>query len=166
MSFFTGHVLRQRVSRLDTVTVMIRIRTFALLTLLALACPAGALKLIVWDRDLQTKLGYGESSGSQMTVQLVRDYSGPVVVLFSREEDEKARGLYPTVKSRYDGTLRTGQLTLDVQNTSVTLARFLSGLKLNLVLQPTTQVFVLPGLRTVTDKTTDKTNDLKDQGDR
>ncbi|WP_034387990.1 hypothetical protein [Deinococcus sp. YIM 77859] len=141
---------------------MIRSRPLALLTLLALASPAGALKLIVWDRDLQTKLGYGESSGNQMTVQLVRDYSGPVVVLFSREEDERNRGLYLTVKSRYDGTLKAGQLTLNVQNMPVTLARFLSGLKLNLLLQPTAQVFLLPGLRTVADKTADP----KDQGDR
>ncbi|GMA15671.1 hypothetical protein E5F05_21010 [Deinococcus metallilatus] len=137
---------------------MIRIRTLAFLTLLALASPAQALKLIVWDRELQTKLGYGETSGGRMTVQLVQDYSGPVVALFSREEDEKARSLYPSLQSRYDGTLKAGQLTLDVQNTPVTLAKFLSGLKLNLVLQPVGQVFILPGLRSVTDPILNRTD--------
>ncbi|GAA5514327.1 hypothetical protein Dcar01_03082 [Deinococcus carri] len=143
---------------------MTRIFTLAL-TLLALASPAQALKLIVWDRDLQTKLGYGETSGDRMKVQLVKDYSGPVVVLFSREEDEKARALYPTLQTRYDGTLRAGQLTLDVQNTPVTLAKFLNGLKLNLVLQPTGQVFLLPGLRSTADKAPTP-NDPPDQGGR
>ncbi|GAA5533784.1 hypothetical protein [Deinococcus aluminii] len=137
---------------------MIRIRTLAFLTLLALASPAQALKLIVWDRELQTKLGYGETSGGRMTVQLVQDYSGPVVALFSREEDEKARSLYPGLQSRYDGMLKAGQLTLDVQNTPVTLAKFLSGLKLNLVLQPVGQVFILPGLRSVTDPILNRTD--------
>ncbi|WP_272976582.1 hypothetical protein [Deinococcus geothermalis] len=129
-------------------------RTLALvfLTLLTLASPAQALKLIVWDRELQTKLGYGETSGGRMTVQLVQDYSGPVVALFSREEDEKARGLYPNLQSRYDGTLKAGVLTLDIQNASVTLGKFLTGLKLNLVLQPAGQVFVLPGLGSLTEK--------------
>ncbi|EYB67094.1 hypothetical protein DEIPH_ctg052orf0107 [Deinococcus phoenicis] len=141
---------------------MTRTRTLALLTLLTLAAPAQALKLIVWDRELQTKLGYGETSGSRMTVQLVKDYTGPVVALFSREDDEKARGLYPTLQSRYDGTLKAGQLTLDVQNTPVTLLKLLGGLKLTLVLQPTSQVFVLPGLRSMTDTSPNHT----DQGGR
>ncbi|MEW6421026.1 MAG: hypothetical protein AB1511_04765 [Deinococcota bacterium] len=131
---------------------MTRTLSLVFLTLLTLASPAQALKLIVWDRELQTKLGYGETSGGRMTVQLVQDYSGPVVALFSREEDEKARGLYLGLQSRYDGTLKTGLLTLEVQNTPVTLSKFLTSLKLNLVLQPAGQVFVLPGLRSLPDK--------------
>lgn len=130
---------------------MTRTRSLAVLILLALAAPAQALKLIVWDRELQTKLGYGESSGDRVKVQLVKDYSGPVKVLFSREEDEKARGLYPSLQGSYQGVLKAGQLTLDVQNTPVTLTKFLNGLKLTLVVQPVGQVFSLPGLRSVTE---------------
>ncbi|WP_245872785.1 hypothetical protein [Deinococcus planocerae] len=128
-------------------------RTLALLTLLAFASPAQALKLIVWDRELQTKLGYGETNGKGgMTVQLVRDYTGPVVALFSREEDEKAAGLYANVQSRYDGFLRAGQLTLETPGGSLPLKRFLDGLKLNLLPQPTGQTLLLPGLRAGADK--------------
>lgn len=128
-------------------------RTLSLLTLMALASPAQALKLIIWDRELQTKLGYGETNGKGgMTVQLVKDYSGPVVALFSREDDEKAAGLYPNVQSRYDGVLKAGQLTLETPGGPLTLRRFLEGLKLNLLPQPTGQTLLLPGLRTAADK--------------
>lgn len=135
--------------------------TLALLTLLPLAAPAQAVRLIVWDRELQTKLGYGETTGEQMKVQLVKDYSGPVVVLFSREDEEKTRGLYPALKSRYDGDLKAGQLTLDTPNGPVTLARFLAGFGMTLQAQPAGQSLSLPGLRAlpVSDKT-------KTQGDR
>lgn len=142
---------------------MTRPLPLALLTLFALASSAQALKLTVWDPELQLKVGYGETSGTRMTVQLVRDYSGPVKVVFSREEDEKARSLYPSLQSSYPGTLKAGQLTLEVGNTTVTLARFLSGLKLTLTSQPTGQIFSLPGLRNVTDKTPP---DRPDQGGR
>ncbi len=141
--------------------MMNRFRPLALLTLLALASPAQALKLIIWDRELQTKLGYGETSGNRMVVQLVPDYAGPVVVLFSRDDDDKARGLYPALKSRYDGDLKGGQLTLDAPSGTVTLARFLTGLKLTLQTQTAGQSLSLPGLRAVPEK--DK---AKDQGDR
>lgn len=148
--------------------MMNRFRTLTLLTLFALASPAQALKLIVWDRELQTPLGYGETSGNRMVVQLVKDYTGPVVVLFSREDEDKARGLYPALKSRYDGDLKGGQLTLDVPNGAVTLARFLMGLRLTLQTQTTGQSLSLPGLRAVPekDKSKDKPGDPKDQGDR
>ncbi|MEF2277070.1 hypothetical protein V3W47_02090 [Deinococcus sp. YIM 134068] len=124
----------------------------ALLALLTLAAPAGALKLIVWDRELQTKLGYGETTDKGMTVQLVKDYNGPVVALFSREDDEKAAGLFPSVQSRYDGFLRGGQLTLETPNGSLSLARFLNGLKLDLLSQPSGQALSLPGLRAATER--------------
>ncbi|BDP43258.1 hypothetical protein DAETH_32270 [Deinococcus aetherius] len=127
-------------------------RTLALLTMIALASPAQALKLIIWDRELQTKLGYGETTGKGMTVQLVKDYTGPVVALFSREDEEKAAGLYASVQSRYDGFLRAGQLNLETPGGSVTLRRFLEGLKLNLLPQPAGQTLLLPGLRAATDK--------------
>lgn len=83
-----------------------------LLSLLALAAPAQALKLIVWDSELQTKLGAGESSGNKFSVQLVKDYSGPVKVIFSQSADEKTKGLFPGLQSSYDGTMKNGQLTL------------------------------------------------------
>jgi len=127
---------------------MTRLRTLVFLTLLSLASGAGAMKLIVWDRELQIPLGYGETSGSRMTVQLVRNYSGPVVLLFSRDDDDKERGLYAGVQRSYPGTLKAGQLTLEVGNSEQTLARFLTGLKLSLTLQPAGQSFTLPGLRT------------------
>jgi len=138
------------------------------LTLFALATPAQALKLTVWDPELQLVVGYGETSGSRMTVQLLKDYSGPVKVVFSREEDEKARNLYPSLQSSYPGTLKARQLTLEVGNTTVTLSRFLSSLKLTLAPQAAGQVFSLPGLRNVTDRNvTDKTPpDRPDQGGR
>lgn len=129
-------------------------RSLALLTLLALATPAQALKLIVWDPELQTVLGYGESSGGRITVQLLQDYAGPVKVLFSREEeeDEKARGLYSGVQSGYNGTLKAGQLTLKAQGNDVTLTKFLSTVKLSVQLQPAVQILELPGLRTAPEK--------------
>lgn len=123
---------------------MIRFRTLAALLLLTLASGAGALKLRVVDPELQLNLGYGETSGGRMTVQLVRNYSGPVVLLFSRSEDERNEGLFLNLQPRYVGTLRAGQLTLEVGNTEQTLARFLAGLKLTLSVQPVGQ---MPGVR-------------------
>ncbi|MFB9993843.1 hypothetical protein ACFFLM_17940 [Deinococcus oregonensis] len=137
-------------------------RLFFLIFLLALAAPAQGLKLIVWDRELQTKLGYGESSGSKFSVQMVGNYNGPVVVLFSQTDDEKDRGSFPGLQSRYDGTLKGGQLTLQASeqrlsaqsvtpngtpNTALTLARFLSAYKLNVTGQPSGQSLSLPGLK-------------------
>ncbi|MVN88832.1 hypothetical protein GO986_19000 [Deinococcus sp. HMF7620] len=116
----------------------------ALLTLLMLATPASALKLIVWDRDLLTKLGDGESSGGRVTLRLVTDYSGPVVVLFAPTEEERTRGGLSALKSRYVGTLDDGQLTLEGGQS---LSRLLSGFKLSLGVQPAGQSLSLPGLR-------------------
>ncbi|ANE44646.1 hypothetical protein [Deinococcus puniceus] len=136
-------------------------RTFLLILLFALAAPAQGLKLIVWDRELQTKLGYGESTGNKFSVQLVPNYSGPVVVLFSQTDEEKAKGSFPGLQSRYDGTLKAGQLTLQAPeqrmstqtanaaaaNTTLTLARFLSTFKLSVSGQPSGQTLSLPGLK-------------------
>lgn len=82
------------------------------LLLLALASPAQALKLIVWDSEMQTKLGAGESSGNRLSVQLVRDYSGPVKVIFSQSNDEKSKNAFAGLQSSYDGLLKNGQLSL------------------------------------------------------
>ena len=117
----------------------------------ALLTQAQALQVIVWDRDLQTKLGYGELSGSKLSLQLIADYSGPVVVLFARDNKEKNSfsGLLP----RYDGSLRSGQLNLDVPDAasstpqSITFGKFLGGFKLTLSLQSAGQNVSLPGLK-------------------
>ncbi|MBZ9714781.1 hypothetical protein [Deinococcus multiflagellatus] len=117
---------------------------FALLTLLSLSAPAGALQLIVWDREMNIKLGSGESSGGRMTVRLVDDYDGPVVVLFAPSDDERARGTFAGLKSRYTGTLNDGQLILEG---GTTLARLLTPFKLSVSLQRAGQSLSLPGLR-------------------
>lgn len=140
------------------------LRKFTVLAvLLALAASASALKVSVWDRELQTKLGDGETTGSKFNVRLVTDYDGPVVVLFALSDDEKARGAFPGLKSRYNGSLQDGQLTLQTQaaagtaasdrtlnglqiNTGTTLAKFLTAFKLSLNLQPAGQSLSLPGL--------------------
>ncbi|MFC5848454.1 hypothetical protein [Deinococcus petrolearius] len=127
--------------------------------LLALCPPALGLKLTVRDPELQTSLGYGESSGGRFNVKLVGDYEGPVVVLFSQSDDEKARGLFPGLKSSYDGVMRAGQLflntdaggsgakvtaapplrTMSVPATGTSLGRFLQPFKLTVSLQTTGQ---------------------------
>ncbi|AWN24139.1 hypothetical protein DKM44_13635 [Deinococcus irradiatisoli] len=108
---------------------------------------AGALQAIVWDRDLQTKLGYGEVVGSKLNLELVSDYSGPVVVLFARDSSEKTA--YNGLASRYDGLLKNGQLTIDLDSAqeNVTFSKFLSSFKLSLSLQSAGQNVSLPGLK-------------------
>ncbi len=127
------------------------------LTLSALAAPAQALKMSVWDRELQTKLGDGETVGGVFTARLVGNYQGPVVVLFALSDDEKLRGTYPTLKTRYDGALDDGQLSLQLPagtdraaaNGPLTLAKFLNLYKLRLTLQPTGETLSLPGLKVI-----------------
>ncbi|MFK7602830.1 hypothetical protein ACI3L1_11525 [Deinococcus sp. SM5_A1] len=144
-----------------------------LLCLTALAPAAGALKVQVWDRELQTKVGDGESSGSKLVMQLVGDYDGPVVVLFAQTDEEKSRVMFPGLKSSYNGNLSRGQLTLQVPgasgasvtkdsaaNTSLTLSKFLTPFKLTLSAQPAGQSLSLPGLKTT--DTAGKANTVKD----
>ncbi|MFC4456288.1 hypothetical protein [Deinococcus sonorensis] len=103
---------------------------------------AQALQVVIWDTQLQTKLGYGEVSGSRLNLQLVQDYTGPVVALFSRDADEK--DMYPGLASRYDGTLKGGQLVLN----DLPISRFLSSYKLSVSLQSAAKTLSLPGLKT------------------
>ncbi|GGK40235.1 hypothetical protein GCM10008955_37490 [Deinococcus malanensis] len=118
------------------------------LLLLVLASPAGALQFIVWDRDFQTKVGYGESSGGKFNVQLLPRYSGPVVVLFSQTDEERRRATFPTLLSRYDGFLRGGQLIIETPgNDDVTLSKFLATFRLSVSVQSTGQTLTLPGLK-------------------
>ncbi|WP_420595680.1 hypothetical protein [Deinococcus sp.] len=132
-------------------------KRIVLLSLLAalLHTPAEALQVIVWDRDLQTKLGYGEVVSSTLNMQLVPDYSGPVVVLFARDDREKTT--FSDLAARYDGVLRAGQLSLDVPGTpgSVTFSKFLGSFKLNLSLQSAGQSISLPGLKAAPDAVPD-----------
>ena len=137
-------------------------RPLLLLSALLVLCPpALGLKLTVRDPELQTSLGYGESSGGKFNVKLVADYEGPVVVLFSQSDDEKSRGVFPGLKNSYDGVMRGGQLFLNtdvaaaasakatgvsptlrsmsVPATGTSLGRFLQPFKLTVSLQTTGQ---------------------------
>lgn len=118
-----------------------------LLSALLLSTPAHALKLSVWDSELQTKLGDGESNGTQLRVRLVGDYNGPVVVLFAPSDEERARNTFPGLKSRYSGVLRGGQLDLQADNGPQGIARFLTAFKLTVTLQVPGSPVTLPGLR-------------------
>lgn len=117
-----------------------------LLVLAALsAVPAQAVQLVVWDPELQTKLGFGETVGNKLNLQLVPDYSGPVVALFSRESGEK--NSYPGLLPRYSGQLRGNVLTLEDGGSTVSLSKFLSAFKLTPSLQNSVRTFSLPGLK-------------------
>ena len=126
---------------------MMKRTSLALLSLLAFATPAQALKLIVWDPDFKNKVAYGESIAGRFTVKYDKDYTGPVVALFSQTEDEKARGTYAGLRGSYEGALRGGQLLLNVDDgaaavSAAATARSAPGnaarplLPLNKVLQP------------------------------
>lgn len=106
---------------------------------------AQAVQLVVWDPQLQTKLGYGSVVGNRLNLQLIPDYSGPVVALFSRDAAE--RNSYPGLLSRYSGQLRGGVLTLEDDGTVLSLSKFLSPFKLTPNLQNTVRTFSLPGLK-------------------
>ncbi|WP_412027391.1 hypothetical protein [Deinococcus yunweiensis] len=131
-----------------------------ILALSVLASPAQALKMSVWDRELQTKLGDGETVGGVFTARLVGNYQGPVVVLFALSDEEKLRGTYSTLKTRYDGALNDGQLSLQLPagtdraasapNGALTLSKFLNLYRLRLTLQPTGETLSLPGLKVIT----------------
>ena len=137
------------------------LRLPALLTLLTLltAAPAQALKVMVVDAELQSTLGYGETSGGRLNLQLVGNYNGPVVLLFAQTDAEKKAGLFPGLQARYDGTLRGGVLSLSESSANrasalsfpgsanpVTLDKFLKGFKLTLGVN--TPAVTLPGLKT------------------
>lgn len=98
---------------------MMKRTSLALLSLLALAAPAQALKLIVWDPDFKNKVAYGESIAGRFTVKYDKDYTGPVVALFSQTDDEKAKGTYAGLRGSYEGALRGGQLLLNVDGAAV-----------------------------------------------
>lgn len=118
-----------------------------ILSALLLFTPAHALKISVWDNELQTKLGDGESSGNQLKLRLVGDYSGPVVVLFAPSDEERARNTFPNLKSRYSGVLRGGQLDLQLDGGLQSVTRFLNSFRLSVTLQVPGTPVTLPGLK-------------------
>lgn len=124
----------------------------ALLTTLTATSPVSALQLLVWDRDLSTKLGDGESSGGKVTVRLAGDYNGPVVVLFAQSDEERARNAFPGLKSRYVGTLSNGQLNVmgEERNAPQSITKFLGVYKLSATVQVASAALSLPGLRKAT----------------
>lgn len=91
---------------------MMKLISIFVAVLLTLASSAGALKMSIWDREMQTTLGVGESSGNKFNVQLVKSYNGPVVILFSQTDEEKRSGTFTSLQNRYDGILKNGQLTI------------------------------------------------------
>ena len=116
----------------------------AALMLLALACcsaPAQALDMMVWDKALQTKLAYGQTeqtaSSKVLSGQVLRGASGPVVVLFSLDEAEKARRAFGTLESRYEGELKDGKLLLKLPGGVQSLEKLLEGYGFKLDLKPT-----------------------------
>ena len=115
---------------------MMKKTVLALAALSALSLPAQALKLTLWDRDLQTKVAYGESVGGKFNVKFDKDYEGPVIALFSQTDDERARGSFGGLQSSYTGRLQDGQIVLEVASKSVPLARLLQTFKLPVTLQP------------------------------
>lgn len=93
-------------------------RLFPLLaSALLLAPPASALKMSIWDREMQTTLGAGESNGNRFNVQLIKNFSGPVIVIFSQSDEERRNSTYAGLQNRYDGVLKNGQLTLMPETT-------------------------------------------------
>lgn len=126
---------------------MMKIISTLVAVLLTLASSAGALKMSIWDREMQTTLGVGESSGNKFNVQLIKSYSGPVVILFSQTDEEKRSGTYSALQNRYDGILKNGQLTVmnaddspatvtTLDKTTVTSSTKLSSTNLGKLLQP------------------------------
>jgi hypothetical protein len=130
---------------------MMKRTSLALLSLLALTAPAQALKLVVWDPELKSKVAYGETSGGRFNVKYDKDYSGPVVALFSQSEDEKAKGTYSGLRSSYAGVLRGGQLLIDNEASTsarsstnlLPLPRLLQPYKLSVNIQPTSLLLPL-----------------------
>ena len=104
----------------------------ALLALSGLGAPAGALDMMVWDQNLDTKLAYGESAGGVMRGQMVRDASGRVVILFSRSDPERARAQYPGLRSRYEGEVRGSQVLIKLPGGLQSLEQFLASYRLKL----------------------------------
>lgn len=94
---------------------------------------SSALKLTIWNPELTTKIGAGESlAAGKFSLQTVKGYNGAVVVVFSQSEEDKK--IMPTLQGSYFGTLNNGQLALypekekKAENT-ITLQKLLSPYK-------------------------------------
>lgn len=88
---------------------------------------AQALSLVVLDEGV-TPIGYGEVVGSRLFLKVPQNYSGKVVVVFSKDDGEQ--NLYSGLQTRYDAELRGGQLQLITGKTTQTLSKLLTNYKL------------------------------------
>lgn len=118
-----------------------------------------ALKLVVWDTELQAKVGWGESQDGKFRVSFVAKYNGPVVMVFSQTAQEKKKHMFPDLKNKYEGVLKDSRLNIDVSAYSddddsdendddktelVTLGKFLKKYKLTLVKVPSSSLPARP----------------------
>ena len=142
----TGHLAALHWTDMKTSLRPLSLLLAGALSVSSVLSSAQALQLVVWDPQLQTKLGYGELVGTRLNLQLVSDYSGPVVALFSRDSSEK--NSYPGLLPRYGGSLRGGVLTLEGdEGTPLTLSRLLTPYRLSVSPLNTPRSFSLPGLK-------------------
>lgn len=97
-------------------------RIIRLIALCALLCTgAGALQVVIMDRDLQSTLGTGQSVNGRLSLRLAEGASGPVVVFIKDDNGQT---------SSFPGELRAGQVTLQ----SGSLAALLAARGITLVL--------------------------------
>lgn len=102
-----------------------------------------ALKLTVWNPDLTTKVGAGETSGNRFPVFFVKDYNGPIVALFSQTDEEKKINSFSGLQNKYNGTLKNGQLMIysdDKKENEVSISKFLSYYKLTVSMSSVTSI--------------------------
>lgn len=98
----------------------------------AASTQAHALDMMIWNTGMETKLAYGESQGQVLRGQIVREAAGSVVILFSRSDVERSRSLYSSLKTRYEGEIRGGQIFVKLPGGMQPLEKFLDGYKLRL----------------------------------
>lgn len=79
-----------------------------------------ALTLIVWDTEMQTKVGWGKSQNDKFLLSVLPDYDGPVIAVFSPSDKEKANNSYSKLKNRYNGQLKKSKLSLELVTTDST----------------------------------------------
>lgn len=105
--------------------------------LLGLAAPVGALDMMVWDGELQTKLAYGQTgAGEKLRGEVLQGAGGPVVVLFSLSDAEKNHRAFAGLQARYEGVIKGDKLLLKLPSGLQSLEQFLAERGLELELRP------------------------------
>lgn len=130
----------RRLRAVPTMTRLSRLTTTILALLLVLGGAASALVVNITDRDLQGRLGYGESSGKSITVQLSPEATGPVKIFLIDD-----RGAVTS----YSGTVQGNSIILD-DPPGVPLRSLLASRGLTLVIERASggaRSFSLPGLK-------------------